>query len=59
MGELCYVIIEKAELEEVSIVEIPANKHCRILTTKEDGVERDYMTWKEISKVQKVARDNK
>lgn len=59
MGELCHVIIEKSELKEVSIVDIPANKHCRILTTVQDGVERDYMTWNEIEIDQKVASDNK
>jgi hypothetical protein len=59
LGELCHVVIEKSELEEVSIVEIPANKHCRILTTIQDGVERDYMTWNEIAMEQNVVRDNK
>ncbi len=48
MGKLCYVIIEKAELEEVSIVDVPANKHCRVLETTNNGVKRDFMTWKEI-----------
>jgi len=48
MGELCYVIIEKAELEEVSLVEVPANKHCRVLETTKNGIKRDFMTWKEI-----------
>lgn len=48
MGELCHVIIEECELEEVSLVDVPANKHCRVLTTSENGINRDYMTWNEI-----------
>lgn len=48
MGELCHAIIEECQLEEVSLVDVPANKHCRILTTSESGIKRDYMTWNEI-----------
>ena len=47
MGEMCYRIITKIkEVKEVSIVEEPANKHARILTFTNDGVTRDFMTWR-------------
>jgi hypothetical protein len=43
-GELCTRVITEMELEEASIVEIPANKHCRILTTSYDGQTVDLLT---------------
>ena len=42
MGELCACIIKKSKLLEVSLVEEPANKHCRILSvTDSDGTAKD------------------
>lgn len=49
MGELCHIIIEKCKLEEISIVENPANKHCRMTSIKENGVTRNLMTWEVIN----------
>lgn len=50
LGSLCYVTIEGCELEEVSIVDEPANKHCRMLTIEENGIVRDLMTWIQVEK---------
>jgi hypothetical protein len=43
-GELCVREITEMELEEGSLVEVPANKHCRILTTSYDGKTVDLLT---------------
>ena len=49
MGEPCCQIIHKAELDEVSIVENPANKHCRIISFSDGDVQRDPLTWRPVS----------
>lgn len=49
MGEMCYRIITEMELEEVSFVENPANKHCRVLTIEIDGKAIDILTLREKS----------
>lgn len=49
MGEMCCRIITEMELEEVSFVENPANKHCRVLTIESDGEKIDIMTLREQS----------
>lgn len=49
-GELCVREIHKIELEEVSIVEKPANKLCRITTIERNGKNVDVLTLKEINK---------
>lgn len=36
------------ELEEVSFVENPANKHCRVLTIESNGKIIDIMTLREV-----------
>ena len=46
MGEFCYVTITGAHLDHVSIVEIPANKRCRITSFNVDGVWHNWMTRK-------------
>jgi hypothetical protein len=46
-GELCCRIITEMELEEISYVENPANKHCRALTITKNGKEVDIMTLRE------------
>lgn len=46
-GELCCRIISEIELEEVSLVDNPANKHCRVLTIEKDGKKIDIMTLRE------------
>jgi hypothetical protein len=43
-GELCVREITEMELEEASLVDVPANKHCRMLTTSYDGKTVDLMT---------------
>ena len=48
MGNLCAEIIEEAELQEVSLVDEPANKMCRILAFEEKGIKRDVLTWREV-----------
>jgi hypothetical protein len=45
-GELCIREIHEAELEEGSIVENPANKMCRMISTTIDGKEVDALTLK-------------
>jgi len=51
MGMMCYRKITKIkDIREVSLVEEPANKHARILQrTDDDGVTRDFMTWRRIN----------
>jgi hypothetical protein len=45
MGELCYERVSEYELEELSIVTNPGNKHCRIVSfTDGDGLMRDAFT---------------
>lgn len=46
-GELCVREIHKIDLEEVSIVENPANKLYRVLTTQRNGETVDLLTLKE------------
>ncbi|MEO6149185.1 MAG: hypothetical protein ABIP28_03450 [Mucilaginibacter sp.] len=46
-GELCVREIHEAELEEVSLVENPANKLCRALSAIFDGKEVDPLTFTE------------
>jgi len=46
-GELCVREITEMELEEGSLVDVPANKHCRMLTTTYDGKTVDLLTLRE------------
>lgn len=48
-GQMCSKRITKSEAREVSLVDEPANKHCRILIIEEKGVKRDYLTWRAIT----------
>jgi hypothetical protein len=48
-GELCCRVITEMALEEVSLVENPANKHCRVLTIENNGKTIDIMTLREES----------
>ena len=48
MGKMCYRIITKCKLKEVSIVESPGNKKARALTFIDGNIIRDYMTWRII-----------
>jgi hypothetical protein len=49
MGEMCCRIITEMELEEVSYVENPANKHCRVLTIEMNEKIIDIMTLRQKS----------
>ena len=51
MGKICGRRITKIkEFREISIVEIPGNKHCRLFAVSDkDGIERDCLTWRQIS----------
>ena len=47
MGELCTREIVHVDLEEVSLVTNPANKHARgIIISDKDGIHRDFLTWR-------------
>ena len=50
MGKLCHQEVQEYDLEEVSIVDKPANKHCRITNFTKNGITRDTFTWKIIKK---------
>ncbi|MDK2907298.1 MAG: hypothetical protein PWQ66_1259 [Petrotoga sp.] len=52
MGKMCYKKITKIkDVKEISIVEEPADKHARVHGfTDDDGVTRDFMTWRKIEK---------
>lgn len=43
MGELCCRLIVEMDLEEISIVENPANKLCRIISIQRDGKKMGYI----------------
>ncbi|MGC8757996.1 MAG: hypothetical protein ACP5QX_06055 [Caldisericaceae bacterium] len=58
MGQMCNRIITETDLKEVSVVEEPANKHARILTFTDNGVTRDFMTWKIIDGQKENNKDN-
>jgi len=45
-GQLCHVIVKKLTLEEVSIVDEPANKNARVTHVTVNGISRNKMTWR-------------
>lgn len=47
---MCVRMITEMELEEVSLVDIPANKQCRVLTTTYNGKTVDSLTLREVEK---------
>lgn len=47
-GELCCRIITEQELEEISLVKNPANKHCRTLYVEYDNKKIDLLTYREV-----------
>ena len=50
MGKMCYRRISECELEEVSLVTKPANKHCRITRFSEsDGIMVDAFTLRAVA----------
>lgn len=46
MGEFCHVMIKDASADHLSIVDTPADKHCRVTSVYVDGGSRNRMTWK-------------
>lgn len=48
-GELCCRIITKVSMEEISVVENPANKHCRTLSIETNGEKIDVLTLRKIN----------
>ena len=46
MGETCHVILSECELEEVSLVDDPADKRCRLTHFSDQGQMRNKMTWR-------------
>ena len=51
MGEFCRRIIHKVNLTEVSLVNEPANKLCRVTSIDFDGTLRDTLTWRVAQEV--------
>jgi hypothetical protein len=47
-GEICTRNITEMEIEEVSLVENPANKHCRVISIEQNGKKIDVLTLREI-----------
>jgi hypothetical protein len=48
-GELCCRVITEIELEEISLVKNPANKHCRVISIEQNGKKIDVLTLREQS----------
>ena len=53
MGKMCYRIITKYKLKEISVVASPGNKKARALTFTDGNITRDYMTWRIIKDEEK------
>jgi hypothetical protein len=48
MGEMCCRLISEIDLEEVSFVDRPANKHCRVVTIQSGDKKWDVLTLREV-----------
>lgn len=48
-GQLCCRIITKVSMEEISVVENPASKHCRTLSIETNGEKIDVLTLRKIN----------
>lgn len=46
MGEMCHTVLRNLQVHEVSIVDNPANKRCRITHFSDNGLMRNKMTWR-------------
>jgi len=49
LGHICACIVRKWTLNEFSVVDDPANKHCRALSLSEGGLMRNFMTWRPVA----------
>jgi len=45
MGEFCFSLIDDMNLEEISVVDEPADKRNRAFNIIQNGEKRDWMTW--------------
>ena len=45
MGRFCSLSLEDIRLDHIALVEQPADRRCRVVTMKVDGVTRNKMTW--------------
>ena len=45
MGQFCRVVITKAKVDHVSLVDSPKDKSCRVLLVEVEGGMRNQMTW--------------
>ena len=45
MGQFCRVVITKAKVDHVSLVDSPKDKRCRVTLVGVDGGMRNQMTW--------------
>jgi hypothetical protein len=55
MGQICAQVVKSATIREMSLVENPADKGCRITSFSEDGQEIDVFTLRSLPKVRKPA----
>lgn len=55
MGEFCSRIIQKVNLSEVSLVEEPADKACRVTSMSFEGAVRDTLTWRAVARDDRAA----
>lgn len=51
MGKLCCRIITSMKIKEVSLVDLPSNKLCRVTSFTDEDHWRDTMTWRIIDKI--------
>jgi hypothetical protein len=49
-GRFAGVLVTEAELRETSLVDIPADKRCRVEQITENGVTRDTLTWEVVKR---------
>ncbi len=59
MGQICYEKITRYRAEEVSIVDEPGNKMCRVQGFSEGGSWRDVLTWRTTDATRKSDMSNK
>ena len=45
MGRFCRIVITKAKIDHVSLVDSPKDKRCRVLLVGVEGGMRNQMTW--------------
>ena len=48
-GRFAGTLVTEADLRETSLVDIPADKRCRVEQITTDGVTRDTLTWEVVS----------